>query len=118
MNKLRAAVAALILVAGVFVLAAPKADAWAWDPHVQVLGSVGKCGPSATAGWGWFQSSSGESGWMTWGPGSTFSFKLSKVPTSGANLTIKWGVSLCSAVAYKVVHRPAYGTQASIGFLG
>jgi hypothetical protein len=85
---------------------------------VTVLGSVGSCGPSNTSGWGWFSTGDGESGWATWGNGSTFTFRLNRVPTSGSIVTFKWGAGNCSAVRYFVISRPTYGDQAAIGYLG
>jgi hypothetical protein len=119
-RRLPVIVAFVAMTIGFTGLNAPPASAYAWDPHVLVIGSVSSCGPSASSGWGWFQADDGESGWMRWGPGSTFSFDLYRVPGWGGStlVTIKWGVSTCSAVRYRVISRPAYGNIAGLGYLG
>ncbi len=99
--KIRALLVALGLMVGVVGLDQAKAEAYPWDPHVLVVGSVGTCGPNKYNGWGWIDASNGERGWVTWSSNgsSTFTFQLNRVPTSGVNITIKWGVASCSAVA-------------------
>lgn len=116
------------LVAALFVLAvgiaptvvvADPAGAWPWSSTVKVWGTAASCGPSSTNGWGYFKSSSGEEGWVNFYNGSgSFTFRLNKVPTSGALVTLKWGVGTCSAARYFVISRPTYGDSASVGWLG
>jgi hypothetical protein len=122
MKKWRHRIAALAVagaaVAAPMAVVAP-AHASPWDPHVLVLGSVSSCGPSKTAGWGWFSSSTGESGWLTWGNGSTFTFNLYKVPSgSPAYVNITWGVGTCQHSADVGVSRPLIGSNAPVGWLG
>ncbi|MGE4029023.1 MAG: hypothetical protein AB7I08_02225 [Thermoleophilia bacterium] len=96
---------------------ASQASAWPWSPTVKVVGTVAKCGPSASSGWGWFQTN-GEGNWMTWGRGSTFGFTLRKVSTSGSITRISWGVGRCQATVFRNITRPTYGDTVNIGFLG
>jgi hypothetical protein len=111
-------IASLVSAAALSTAAAEPASAWAWDPNVNVVGSVGSCGPSNTTGWGWYTTSDGDQGWATWGNGSTFTLPLHHVSTSGSSITFKWGVASCTAVRYFVVHRPAWGNNAAVGYLG
>jgi hypothetical protein len=114
----RLILALTLAVAMQLIAPTAPAQAWPWDPHVTVLGSVSSCGPSNTNGWGWYSSDTGESGWLRWGSGSTFTFDLWRVQSYGALVTIKWGAGTCSAVRYVVINRPIYGTSASVGYLG
>jgi hypothetical protein len=99
---------------------APAAQAWSWSSHVQVIATTYSCGISATNGWAWYQTDNGESGWGIKGNSGTITINLYRVPGYGASslLTIKWGAGSCSTARYRVISRPAYGSQVWLGNLG
>lgn len=118
-TRLRSALLALLLVAPTLSLAAaPRAEAWAWDPHVRVWFNVSKCAGSAGM-WGWYRAEYGEQGWVRWEDGYRGYFDLYKVPTYGSITRISWGGSGCTGpVRYFNITRPSYGTMAALGWIG
>ena len=111
---LTGAAASAVMAVG---LAAP-AQAWPWSSQVKVWGTVSSCGVSSSAGWGWYSTGDGDSGWINFYNGSgSFTFQLYRVPASGSVVTIKWGLNGCQAVRYRVIQRPAYGDSVSVGNL-
>jgi hypothetical protein len=119
-QRIGVALAALGMAVVPVLVTAPPAQAWSWDPHVQVIATTYSCGISTTTGWAWYQADTGESGWARKGNSGTITFDLYRVPGYGAAtlVTIKWGVANCQAARYKVIQRPAYGTQVWLGNLG
>jgi hypothetical protein len=111
-------VGTLALTAGVLV---PRSEAWWWDPHVTLNGTI-SC-PWTLLGdrvqWAWVSASDGESGWASLGaPGKNsapYKFNFSKVPSGGMTVTVTVG---CSAVGQRQanfgVKRPAVGNYATV----
>ena len=125
MEQIRPRWRAFILAFGLAVAAsaatAPTAQAYPWDPSAVVVASVGTCGPSVSSGWGWYETSYGEKGWVTWSPtgGSYFTFQLRSLPKGGGHtVKISWGVSNCSKSVTRGIARPAYGNNIPLGYLG
>ena len=118
-SKVRLLLATLALVlsfATITAASAPKAHAWAWDPHVRVWFNVNNC---AGGQWGWFSSSTGESGWIGWNAGYQGYFDLWRVPTSGAVTRISWGQpGRTCGTRYFNITRPFYSTTNALGWIG
>jgi hypothetical protein len=92
------------------------AQAYPWDPHVFVSGSVSNCVPTTPNGWAWYDTSEGEKGWAQWGSSGQFTFQLDKVPPGGSLVSLAWGNSgSCQQKVFFTVTRPASSNQFSAG---
>ncbi len=112
-HPMRLVVAIAILCASVISVlgVAPKqADAWAWNPTVNLKGRAIACSSSAT--WVWIEGGNGERGWATQ-PGGNYHFRFNRVPSSGMNVTVKFGNRVCTKQTTFRVNRPAVGTTAT-----
>jgi hypothetical protein len=118
--------AAALAAASIAATRTSSANAWAWDPHVIINGSV-SC-PWTLLGdhvqWAWVSASDGEAGWAYLGPESSsksryYAFDFWRIGTGGAWVTVTYG---CSAVGQRStsfgVNRPAVGNYASRNIYG
>ncbi len=106
-----AAIAVTLAVGGASLVGtAPSADAWAWDPNVTLRGRAIACSSAAT--WVWVEGSNGERGWATQ-PGGNYSFRFTRVPTSGMTVKVNFGNRLCSKSTSFGLNRPTVGTSAT-----
>ena len=120
--KVRARGKALAVAIGLFMAlfftSAQPAQAWPWDPHVQVWFNVSACSGSSGQ-WGWWSNGAGESGWVTWNAGYQGWFDMRKVPTSGSVTKISWGLpGRTCGTRYFNITRPINGVTKTLGWIG
>ena len=113
---LASAVVALLLFAGVAIVAPPEADAWAWSPTVTMNGTATHAGGWAGSGWLYYRASNGECGYAWLGSGTLYgkpySFTLNRVPVGGSVwVSISAGGAGWSHCDGFGVSRPASGTS-------
>lgn len=121
MKRIRIMLAAIALTLGVGaagMATAGSAQAYPWDPHVQVWFNASACVGSPST-WGWYSTGDGESGWVRWNSGYQGWFDLYHVPTSGSVTRISWGLPGRTCVTrFFNITRPIYGNVKTLGWIG
>jgi hypothetical protein len=124
MKRFKSKAAALVAASGLAVglgagsVAAPAAQAWPWSSSVNVWFNVSACS-GAPGQWGWYQTSDGEAGWVSWNAGYQGTFNLSRVSSSGSVTRISWGYAgRTCGTRYFNLTRPSWGTTDALGWIG
>ena len=103
-------VAAVATATSIVLGSSSIAGAWAWDPTVALSGRAIACSRPAT--WVWVEASNGERGWATQ-PGGNYSFRFTRVPTSGMTVRVNFGNGACNRSTSFGVNRPSTGISST-----